>query len=54
MGLLRTLLDKLEFKEEDSFKKSCLKGMAEGMLDGLVVIGALELVYIAVDAIEKK
>ena len=53
MGLLRNLLDKTEWKEEDSLKKSCLKGMAEGMLDGLVVIGALELTCIIVDAIKK-
>jgi hypothetical protein len=50
---LRRLLDKTEWKEEDSIKKACLKGIAEGMLEGLIVVGALEIVYIAVDAIKK-
>ena len=50
---LRRLLDKTEWTEEDSMKKAILKGLAEGMLEGLVVVGAIEIVCIAVDAIKK-
>ena len=50
---LRLLLDKLEFKPEESYTKACLKGMAEGALEGLIIVGAMEIVSIAVDAIKK-
>ena len=50
---LRKLLDKTKWTEEDSIKKACLKGIAEGTLEGLIVVGAIEIVCIAVDAIKK-
>lgn len=32
---------KLEVKPEDSFVKGCLKGAAQGMVDGTVIVGGL-------------
>ena len=51
---LRELLDKLDYKLDESYTKTALKGLAEGALEGLVIVGAIELVSIAVDSIKKK
>ena len=51
---LRVLLDKLDYKLDESYTKTALKGLAEGALEGLVIVGAIELVSIAVDSIKKK
>lgn len=32
---------KLEVKPEDSLVKGCLKGLAQGMVDGTVIVGGL-------------
>lgn len=41
---LRLVMDKLEVKESDSFKTAFLKGLAEGTIEGLVIIGAATVV----------
>jgi len=51
---LRKLLDKTKWTEEDSIPKAMVKGIVEGTIEGLIVVGAIEIVSIAVDTIKKK
>ena len=51
---LRKLLDKTKWTEEDSIPKAMVKGFVEGTIEGLIVVGAIEIVSIAVDTIKKK
>ena len=51
---LRKLLDKTKWTEEDSIPTAMVKGFVEGTIEGLIVVGAIEIVSIAVDAIKKK
>ena len=50
---LRNLLDKLEFNPEESYTKACLKGMAEGALEGLIIVGAIDIISIGIGTIMK-
>ena len=53
MGYLRVLLEKTEYRNEDSLKKAFLKGLTEGVLDGLVIVGAVTVVANIIDEIKK-
>lgn len=39
---------KLEVKDEDSLAKGCLKGLAQGMVNGTVIIGGLYIIAVNV------
>ena len=39
---------KLEVKPEDSLAKGCLKGFAQGMVDGTVIVGGLCIIAVNV------
>lgn len=39
---------KLEVKPEDGFVKGCLKGAAQGMVDGTVIVGGLCIIAVNV------
>lgn len=51
MGFLRIILDKVDYRYDDSLKKTFAKGMVEGVLDGLVIVGAVQLVANIVEKI---
>lgn len=42
--MLRGLMNKLEFKDGDDKKTAIKKGLAEGVLEGLTILGALGIV----------
>lgn len=42
--LLKTLLEKTELNSKDTLKSAFGKGMLEGALDGLVILGVLVFV----------
>ena len=53
MGYLRVLLDKIDYRNDDSLTKTFAKGMVEGALDGLVIVGAVHVVANIIDRINK-
>ena len=53
MGFLRVLLDKIEHEHDDSLKKTFAKGMVEGVLDGLVIVGAVKVVANIIDMVKE-
>lgn len=53
MGYLRVLLDKIDYRNDDSLKKAFAKGLLEGALDGLVIVGAVQVVSNIVESIKK-
>lgn len=44
MGILKGIFEKTEYKSGDSFMTSLWKVMVEGTLDGLVIVGAIQLI----------
>jgi hypothetical protein len=42
--MLEEVMKKLEFNSEDSTTKTALKGVAMGAIEGLVIVGALNVV----------